>query len=123
MMATGTGDYKQLYYASRDGDLEQVKLFLADHDLNFLHPEFLTTPLHESMRNGHLAVSQFLLQQGANPNIREGYSDITPLRIAQAAGDQAAIDLLKAYGVEVEQSLSQRLRRRVSGYFVNLVKF
>ncbi|MFK7804991.1 MAG: ankyrin repeat domain-containing protein [Anaerolineae bacterium] len=122
-MATGTGDYKQLYYASRDGDLEQVKLFLADHDLNFLHPEFLTAPLHESIRNGHLAVSKFLLEQGANPNLREGYSDVTPLKIAQGINDQAAIELLKAHGVIVEEGFLPSLRNRISTYFSNLVKF
>ena len=122
-MATGTGDYKQLYYAARDGELTLVRFYLGDHDLNFMHPEFLTAPLHESIRNGHLAVSRFLLENGASPTLREGYSDVTPLMIAQAADDRAAIDLLAQFGVEVETPVWVRVKAGLFSYFAALVKF
>lgn len=123
-MSTGTGDFKDLLYASRDGDLATVRHWIkTDVDLNFLHAEFLFAPLHESIRYGHLDVSRVLLEHGANPNLREGYSDLTPLKIAQANGDTEAIALLETFGVTVDRSLWGRINRSVSDYFVSLVKF
>lgn len=123
-MSTGTGNYKDLLYAARDGDLATVQHWLqTDVDLNFLHAEFLFAPLHESIRYGHLEVSRLLLEHGANPNLREGYSDLTPLKIAQDNGDEAAITLLETFGVEVDRSLRGKVSRRFLDYLVSLVRF
>lgn len=122
-MSTGTGDFKDLLYAARDGDLMTVKHWLRrDVDLNFLHAEFLFAPLHESIRYGHLDVSRALLEAGANPDLREGYSDLTPLKIAQANRDGAAIELLKEFGVEVDGSLRGRIGRIISNYLLGFIK-
>ena len=98
-MSVGTGDFKELLYACRDGDLEMVRYFVVrGADLNFLHAEFLFAPIHASVRGGHYEVTQFLLGQGANPNLSEGYSDETPWLIAQRGGDLAMLALLRAHG-------------------------
>ena len=123
-MSTGTGDFKDLLYAARDGDIATVKHWVRrDVDLNFLHAEFLFAPLHESIRYGHHDISRILLEHGANPNLREGYSDLTPLKIAQANGDEQAIALLEAFGVKVDRSPWGRIGKSISNYFVGLVKF
>ena len=117
-MSTGTGDFKQLLYAARDGDLESVKYWLRrGANPNFLHAEFLFAPLHISLRNGHLEVARYLLENGADPHLAEGYSDTTPLSIAQVNGDTEAMALLAAFGVTAEtgfwQRIKQRLRKRL----------
>lgn len=116
-MSTGTGDFKQLLYAARDGDLESVQYWMRrGANPNFLHAEFLFAPLHISLRNGHLDVARYLLENGADPHLAEGYSDTTPLSIAQANKDADALALLAVHGVEVEtglwQQVKQTLRRR-----------
>ena len=123
-MSTGTGDFKDLLYAARDGDAHTVWHWLqTDVDLNFLHAEFLFAPLHESIRYGHLEVSQMLLEHGANPNLPEGYSDLTPLKIAQASGDAEAIELLEKFGVQVDHSLYGNIGRWITNFLTDLVKF
>ncbi|MEM7115357.1 MAG: ankyrin repeat domain-containing protein [Chloroflexota bacterium] len=113
-MSTGTGDFKQLLYAARDGDLESVQYWMRrGANPNFLHAEFLFAPLHISLRNGHLPVAQYLLENGADPHLAEGYSDTTPLSIAQAKGDAEALALLAAHGVAVETGLWQRVKQDV----------
>ena len=122
-MSVGTGDFKQLLYAARDGQLESVKYWIRrDADPNFLHPEFWYTPLHITLRNGHLDVARYLLDHGADPHLAEGYSDETPLSIARANNDAEAIALLEAFGVEVKdgfwQWVKQTLWQRVVKFFV-----
>lgn len=109
-MTTGTGDFKELLYAARDGDLEGVKYWMRrDANPNFLHAEFLVTPLHISLRNQHLEVARYLLENGADPHLAEGYSDITPLRIAQENQDKEAIQLLQSFGVTVNGGFFSRI--------------
>ena len=120
-MSTGTGDFKELLYAARDGDLASVKHWVkTDVDLNFLHAEFMFAPLHEAVRHGHLQVARILLQHGANPNLCEGYSDLTPLKIAQANGDEQAIALLEEFGVKVDRSLWGKAVQAVSKYLLKV---
>ena len=110
-MSTGTGDFKQLLYAARDGDLESVQYWTRrGANLNFLHAEFLFTPLHISIRNRHLNVARWLLENGADPLLTEGYSDDTPLSIAQANEDAEAIALLESFGVEVKDGFWYRFK-------------
>ena len=123
-MSTGTGDFKQLLYASRDGDLEGVKHWLMyDVDPNFLHPEFMFAPLHISIRNGHLEVARVLLENGADPMLEEGFSAENPLSIAQANNDEEAIHLLKTFGVETDTPISQKVRKMVANYLLKHLSF
>lgn len=113
-ISVGTGDFKQLLYASRDGNLDDVKHWLQyDADPNFLHPEFMFTPLHISLRNGHLDVARYLLENGADPHLSEGHSDNTPLSIALANNDHDAVALLKSFGVEDNINRRQAIRQKV----------
>ena len=113
-MSAGTGDFKQLLYAARDGDLAGVKYWVArGADLNFLHAEFLFTPLHISIRNGHLDVARYLLEHGANPHLAEGYSADTPLSIAQGKNDAEAVVLLEEFGVQVKIGFWYRAKQRL----------
>ena len=121
-MSTGTGDFKQLLYAARDGDLESAKYWVQrGADLNFLHAEFLFTPLHISIRNGHLNVARYLLENGANPQLAEGYSSETPLLIAQANDDAEAVALLESFGVQVKSGFWYRAKQTLWRWLMKLL--
>lgn len=94
------GDWKEMLYAAEQGDLELVKYHIQNGaDPNYLHPEFLTTPLIESIRTGHLEIAEFLLENGANPAIKESFEGTTAMDLAVAARNKTAIRLLNKYPV------------------------
>ena len=121
-MSVGTGDFKELLYACRDGDFGMVQYFVKRNaDLNFLHAEFLFAPLHESIRHGHYDISQYLLEHGADPHLKEGYTADTPLSIAQANEDTRMIALLRKYGV-VEAGVFGRIWQQLCQRVIRLVQ-
>ena len=123
-MTTGTGDFKQFLYAARDGDLENVKYWVRRGvDLDFLHPEFLFAPLHIALRNRHLDVARFLLESGADPHLSEGYTTDTPFSIVLDNGDQEGIVLLQSFGVEVNNLLWHRVKRRIEKTVLRYVAY
>lgn len=92
------GDWKDLLRASQEGDLGLVEYYIKmGIDPNYQHPEFLTAPLFESIRFGHLDITAFLLKNGADPNLKEGFGVDTPLSVAKSVKNKAAIQLLKQY--------------------------
>jgi len=66
-------------------------------DPNYQHPEFMTAPLMECIRFGHLDIAEFLLENGADPTIKEHMNTTTALSIAEMLGNKEAIILLKKY--------------------------
>lgn len=92
------GDWKEMLDASQNGDLELVKYHVTKGvNPNYQHPELLTTPLIASIENGHGTVTQFLLENGANPHLKAGFSNDTPLKVAKQYKNTLAIKLLKPY--------------------------
>jgi len=86
--------------ALRTGDVETIKpLVLAGIDIN--HPNSKgITPLHVVAQEGHVAVAQLLLQNGANLHAR--YDDLwTPLHLAAQNGHLEMTTLLINYGGRV----------------------
>lgn len=123
-MSTGTGDFKQLLYAARDGELESVKYWMRrGANPNFLHAEFFFTPLHISIRNRHLHVARYLLEHGADPHLSEGYSSDTPLLIAQANDDAEAIALLKAFGVQPKSGFWHQTKQKLKQRIIELLVY
>lgn len=92
------GDWKAMFLAVQTGDIKLVKYYLKiGIDPNYQHPEFMAAPLVESIRFNHLDIAKLLLENGANPNIKEDYEGDTSLSVAQAKNNQEAIDLLHRY--------------------------
>lgn len=93
------GDWKEMLLATEQGDLELVRYHLKmGVDPNYQHPEFLTTPLIESIRFGNLEIAQLLLEHKADPNIEEGFSKETAMSVAKASRNKRAITLLLSHG-------------------------
>lgn len=100
------GDWKEMLYASQTGDLTLVKYHIEKGvNPNYQHPELLTTPLIESIEHGHSNITKFLLENGADPHLKAGFSTDTPLKVAKQYKNTAAIQLLKPYYKSFFQSL------------------
>ncbi|AXT54292.1 ankyrin repeat domain-containing protein [Aquimarina sp. MMG015] len=92
------GNWKDMLLASQTGDLELVKYYVKiGVDINYQHPEAMTTPLIESLRFGNLDIARFLLKNNADVHAKEGFSGDTALSVATEKQDQKAINLLQPY--------------------------
>ena len=98
------GDWKDLYTAASEGDLDRVRYHLrAGVNPNYQHPEVLCTPLVASLIHGHEDVALCLLEQGADPRLRSDFDDLTPLEAARKHGRTAITRCLLALGVKEER--------------------
>ncbi|MFK7907083.1 MAG: SDR family NAD(P)-dependent oxidoreductase [Chitinophagales bacterium] len=98
------GNWKEMVHACETGDIALVKYHLQTGiDPNYQHPEFLTSPLIESLRFGQTAIAKLLLENGANPSAVEGFDGDTPLSLAKASKNFKAIELLNQYLPEAER--------------------
>jgi ankyrin repeat protein len=92
------GDWKEMFRGVETNDFGLVRYYLAhDIDINYQHPEFLTSPLIESIRQNHLEMMKFLLKNGAQPDIKEAESYKSPMAIAKELRNQEAVELLNQY--------------------------
>ncbi|AUP78387.1 ankyrin repeat domain-containing protein [Flavivirga eckloniae] len=92
------GDWKSMFKAVQEDDFELVKFYLnMGIDPNYQHPEFMASPLVESIRYNHLKIAKLLLESGGNPSIKEVMGQETPMLVAKKLNNQKAIDLLNFY--------------------------
>lgn len=81
------GDWKEMFNAGCEGDLALVALHVERGvDLNYPHPEFLSTPLVAAILAGQDEVAIYLLGQGADPNLHSEFDGMAPLQAARQAG-------------------------------------
>jgi len=81
------GDYKDFFRGACDGDLELVRHHLAcGVDVDFIHPELMSTALVAAIEAGHAEVALVLLDHGADPALRSPLEGMAPLEAAEAAG-------------------------------------
>ena len=94
------GDWKEMFNAGCEGDLALVAHHVrAGIDVNYAHPEFLSTPLVAAILAGQEAVALYLLDHGANPALPSEFDAATPLQAAQQMGLVAVEEKLYAMGV------------------------
>lgn len=80
------GNWKEMYIAGCEGDLELVKYHVKQGvDVNYAHPEFLSTPLVASALAGQEEVALYLLDSGANPHLPSEFDALTPIQAARKA--------------------------------------
>jgi uncharacterized protein len=78
------GDWKELYKACLDGNLELVQYHIRNGvDPNYQHPEILSTPLVASLIEGHENISVFLLDHGARPDLVSEFDGMTGYQAAE----------------------------------------
>ncbi|TAE47766.1 MAG: ankyrin repeat domain-containing protein [Cytophagales bacterium] len=92
------GDWKDMFFGVQNNDFELVRYHICmGVDLNYQHPEFLTSPLIESIRFQYLEMTKYLLDNGAKPDLKEAESNKTPLEIAKLLGYDNLYKLLQQY--------------------------
>lgn len=81
------GNWKEMFDAAVAGDLGLVEYHVESGvDVNYAHPEFLSTPLVASILAGQEAVARYLLESGANPGLPSEFDGLTPVQAARQAG-------------------------------------
>lgn len=92
------GDWKEMFYAAQDGKLDLIKYHLRNGiDVNYKHPEFLTTALIVGVENGHTEIIQYLLENGANPQLKDDFSGKNALEVAKIYKRKGIVKLIKSY--------------------------
>ena len=92
------GDWKELFAASKKGDLELVKYHIKmGVNPNYQHPEFMCTPLIESIQHQQFDVAKYLLENGADVSIKEDFGTHTPLSMAKFTKNKKLITLVEAH--------------------------
>ena len=92
------GDWKDMLSAVQEGDLELVKYHLERGvNPNYQHPEFLTTPLIESISFEQYEIAEYLLEKGADPCLKAGFSLDSPLAVAKQTKNKDLIKLIKSH--------------------------
>lgn len=94
------GDWKEMFNAGCAGDLALVEHHVKSGvDVNYAHPEFLSTPLVAAILAGQETVALYLLDHGANPTLPSEFDAATPLQAARQMGLLAVEQRLYAMGV------------------------
>ena len=103
------GDWKEMFNAGCEGDLELVKHHVkAGVDVNYAHPEFLSTPLVAAILAKQEQVALYLIEHGALPDLPSEFDSVTPVQAARRAGLQSVEDKLCSLGVERPPVQSKR---------------
>ena len=89
------GNWKDMFKAIQENDKNLVEYYLhSGIDPNYQHPEFMAAPLVESIRYNNLTITKLLLENGADPHIKEVWGGETPLSVAGSEKNEKAIRLL-----------------------------
>lgn len=92
------GDWKDMFRGVETNDFDLVKYHIRNGiDLNYQHPEFLTSALIESIQRNHLEMTELLLKNGALPNLKEVFTNKTPMMIAKENRNKEAVEILNRY--------------------------
>lgn len=89
------GNWKDIFKAVQNNDFELVRFYVLDGvDINYQHPEYFTNILFESIRLGQHAITKYLLENGADIEIKELYSQKNAIEIAKELNNEIALDLI-----------------------------
>lgn len=80
------GNWKEFFNAACEGDIELVRYHVERGvDVNYAHPEFLSTPLVACALAGQEEVALYLLESGANPGLFSEFDGKYPIQAARSA--------------------------------------
>lgn len=81
------GNWKEMFNAACEGDLDLLKYHVqAGVDVNYAHPEFLSTPLVAAILAGQEQAALYLIAHGANIDLGSEFDGVTPVQAARKAG-------------------------------------
>ncbi len=77
------GNWKEMFQAACDGDRDLVEFHVRTGvDVNYAHPEFMSTPLVACILAGQEEMALYLLDNGADPALHSLFDDMTPTQAA-----------------------------------------
>ena len=92
------GDWKEMLVAVQAGDIDLVKYYISEGiDVNYEHPELMTTALIESVQFDRLEIAGLLLKNGADPKQNAWLSKDNPLSVAKQQQKEAFIQLFNSF--------------------------
>ena len=94
-----SGDWKEMFDAALAGDLALVKHHIKEgEEVDYVHPEYLSTTLVASILAKQEVVAHFLLDSGANPQLLSVFEGQTPIQAAYSTGQSALVARLIELG-------------------------
>ena len=79
------GNWKEMFQAACDGDRDLVEFHVRTGvDIDYAHPEFMSTPLVACILAGREDMALYLLDEGADPGLFSLFDDMTPTQAAEA---------------------------------------
>ena len=112
------GNWKEMFKAACSGDIELVRYHIRHGvDINYVHPEVLSTPLVACILERQEEVALELLAHGALPDLHSEFDEKTPMQAALATGLTKVVNKLQELGVEASEP--QRAPRQ--GFFKRLI--
>lgn len=94
------GNWKEMFNAACEGDIDLLRYHVdCGVDVDYAHPEFLSTPLVACILARQQASAELLIESGANIHLQSEFDEgMTPLQAARHAGLQAVEARLLALG-------------------------
>ncbi len=93
------GNWKEFHKAAVEGDFELVQFYVRSGiDVNYEHPEFMTTAPVSAILAGQEEIALFLVDSGADPTIVSSLDQLNPLQAAQQEGLIAVVEKIEASG-------------------------
>lgn len=81
------GNWKEMFNAACEGELDLLKYHVqAGVDVNYAHPEFLSTPLVAAILAGQELAALYLIEHGASIDLGSEFDGVTPVQAARKAG-------------------------------------
>ena len=94
------GNWKELFAAACSGDTELLRYHISRGvDVNYAHPEFLSTPLVACILERQAASALLLLDHGADPTLYSEFDGMTPMQAAVSVGAESVVGRLTEMGV------------------------
>jgi uncharacterized protein len=110
------GNWKEMFAAACDGDLELVTYHVKNGvDINYAHPEFLSTPLVACILAKQEEIALYFLDRGANPNMYSEFDGLRPIQAANQVGLPEVCKRLIALGA-VQPRVDDEAGGRSSGF-------
>lgn len=94
-----SGDWKEMFDAACAGDLALVAYHVkAGVEVDYVHPEYLSTTLVACILARQERVALFLLDSGANPQLLSLFDGQTPIQAAYGTGQSSLVARLATLG-------------------------
>jgi uncharacterized protein len=111
------GNWKEMFNAACEGDLELVAYHVNQGvDINYAHPEFLSTPLVAAILAKQETIALYLIENGAKPTLFSEFDGLRPMQAATQTGLRLVQQKLLSLGV-VQSPVVTKPRSWISNWF------